>query len=116
MTGNPNGTPKTTDPTHQHRRNNQRSRTNRKILRNDHSKWTPETRHTILRDEPRRRLNNIRIPMATDLQPPDQLGKRKSHDALAEGMGQKEKHLHRPRQTNPKRIPTTLQGVRRERS
>src|SRR6266446_6160229 len=75
----------------------------------------PKACHTLLRDEPRRRPNNIRIPVATHLQPPDRLGKRKGHDALAKSMGREEKYLHRPCRTNPKRIPTTLQSIRRKR-
>ncbi len=114
-TRDPNGTPKTTDPTHQRQWNNQRSRLNRTILRNDHSKQTPETCYTFLQNEPRGRPNNIRLPMATNLQPTNQLGEGGGHNALAKSMDQKEYH-HRCRRTNTGGVPLTCQGIRRKRS
>ncbi len=50
--------------------------------------------------------------MAMHLQPPDRLGEGESYNALAKSVGQNEGNLHRPRRTNPRRILTTLQGVR----
>src|SRR6266404_3680513 len=96
-TRDPNGDPRTTDSTHQRRRYDQPSRTNRKVLRNDHPKRTPKEPHALLQDEPRRRPNNIRVPLATNLQPPDRLGKGKGRDALAQSMGKEKEDLHRPR-------------------
>src|SRR6266436_6695892 len=111
----PNESPRKSNTTYQRRRDNQPGGTNRKILRNDHPKRTPKKHHTLLRDKPRRRSHNIRIPLAEDLQPPDRLGKRKSQYALAQGVGKKG-NLHRPHRTNPGRIPATLKGIRQERS
>src|SRR6266403_4868304 len=114
-TRDPDESPGTSNPTHQRRRYNQPSRTNRKILRNDHPKWTSKEHYTLLRDKPRGRSHNIWIPLAEDLKPPDRLGKGKGRYALAQGMGQKG-NIHRPYRTNPRGILMTLKSIRRERS
>src|SRR6266403_4817895 len=76
-TRDPDGGPRTTNSTYQRRWHNQPSRTNRKILRNDYPERTPKERHALLRNKPRGRSYNIRLPLAADLQPKNQLGKRK---------------------------------------
>ncbi len=53
--------------------------------------------------------------MATKLQPPGRLGKRKGHDALAKGMGMEKGDHDRHGETNTGRIPQTCQGIQRER-
>ena len=115
-TGNPDGTPETTNPTHQCRQNNQRSRTDRTILQNDYPEQTPEAHYTLLRDKPRRRPNNIWLPLAANLQPPSRLGKRKGHHALAKGMGMAEEHHDHHNRTNTSGVPPTCQSIRRRRS
>ncbi|SRR6266478_838078 len=71
------------------------------ILQNDHSKQTPKAHYALLQNKPGRRLNNIWLPMAMNLQPPSRLGKRASHNALAKSMGMAKKHYN---------SVTTLQG------
>ena len=85
------------------------------ILQNDHPEWTPETCHTLLQDQPWGRLNNIRVPMAAKLQPPSQLGKRRSHNALAQSLGKNNHHDCHCR-TNTRGIPLTRQSIRQKRS
>ncbi len=85
------------------------------ILRNDHPERTPETCHTLLQDQPWGRLNNIRVPMAAKLQPPSQLGKRRSHNALAQSLGKNNHHDCHCR-TNTRGIPLTRQSIRQKRS